>query len=148
MSKKKRALGAGRMTPATIAAVVAEIEAYERGERVGRLSWTALCEFSGFSHVSLWKKPAIKAAFARAQQAERANATPTIKVPRSADERVLALQEAIEALQSTIRAYDELWALYEHNVHRLGIEPGELRKPLDPVARELFRGRRSVRVLR
>ena len=147
MSKKKRAVGAGRMTPAAIAAVVAEIEAYRRGERAGPLTWKALCEFSGFSHVSLWKKAAIKAAFANVQQAQRADATPNIKPPKTADERVRSLQEVVGELQGIIRAYDELWALYEHNVHRLGIEPDELRRPLDAVARERVRSRR-MRVIR
>jgi len=84
MSKKKRAVGTGRMTQAVITAVVAEIEAYGRGERSGPLTWKALCEFSGFSHVSLWKKPDIKAAFANVQQAQRSDATPTIRHPRQA----------------------------------------------------------------
>jgi hypothetical protein len=142
MSKKKRAVGAGRMTPAAIAAVVAEIEAYSRGEREAQLTWKALCEFSGFSHVSLWKKPAIKAAFGKAQQSQRIDATPAMKAPKTSDERILGLQEALEDLRSTIRAYDELWALYEHNTQRLGIEPEELRRPLDPLARETLRKRR------
>ncbi len=146
MGKKKRAIGVGRMTPATIAAVVAEIEAYGRGDRANPLT-KVLCDFSGFSHVSLWKKSAIKAAFANAQQAQRTDATPRIKQPKTADERVLALQAAVTELQEIIRASDEQWALYEHNVHRLGIDPDELRKPLDVVARATVRNRR-MRVVR
>lgn len=147
MSKKKRAIGVGRMTPATIAAVIAEIEAYERGERTSPLTWKALHEFSGFSHVSLWKKGAIKSAFVRVQHAQRADATPRIKIPKTSDERILTLQNTITKFQGTIRAYDELWALYEHNIHRLGLEPDELRRPLDPVARDTMRSRR-VRIVR
>ena len=75
MTKKKRALGAGRMTPAAIAAVFAEIKAYGRGERDVALSWAQLSTFSGFSHVSLWKKAPIKAAFQDVQQAQRRDAT-------------------------------------------------------------------------
>lgn len=147
-SKKiKRAVGAGRMTPAAIAAVVAEIKAYGRGERDTPLTWAQLSAFSGFSHVSLWKKSAIKAAFQEVQQAQRGDATPTIKAPRTADERVLALQQKVEELREIVRVYDELWALYEHNVHRLGIEPDELRRPLDPVARQMLRSR-QVKALR
>jgi hypothetical protein len=142
MSKKKRAIGVGRMSPAAIAAVVAEIDAYGRRERAGQLTWKALSEFSGFSHVSLWKKPAIKIAFAQVRQSQRVDATPTMKAPKTGDERVLGLQEAIEDLRSTVRAYDELWALYEHNMQRLGIDPSELRKPLDSLARETVRNRR------
>lgn len=142
MSKKKRAIGSGRMTPATIAAVVAEIEAYGRRERTELLTWKALSEFSGFSHVSLWKKPAIKTAFAQVRQSQRADATPTIKTPKTADERIRVLQEAIEDLRTTIRAYDELWALYEHNTQRLGLDPDELRRPLPSAARETIRNRR------
>jgi len=147
VSKKKRAVGAGRMTPATIAAVVAEIEAYGRGGRQGSLTWKALRDFAGFSHVSLWKKPSIKTAFIRVQQAQRTHATPTIKAPKTTDERVLTLKRAVADLQDTIRAYDELWALYEHNTQRLGIEPEELRRPLDSVARATVRSRR-MRVIR
>ncbi|MGH7736655.1 MAG: hypothetical protein ACREMP_02115 [Candidatus Tyrphobacter sp.] len=139
MSKRKRAVGAGRMTQATIAAVVAEIEAYGRGERSGQLSWKALCAFSGFSHVSLWKKPAIKTAFADIQQARRVDATPNIKAPKSTDERVAALKMTVDKLEGTIQAYDELWALYEYNVHRMGWDPEELRRPMDPTAREAVR---------
>ena len=135
------------MTPATIAAVVAEIEAYGRGGRTGHLTWRAICEFAGFSQVSLWKKVEIKAAFSKVQRSQRADATPTIPAPRTADARVSALLTALEELKGIIRAYDEQWALYEHNVHRLGIEGDELRRPLDPVAREMVRSRR-IRVVR
>jgi hypothetical protein len=139
MSKKKRAVGSGRMTPATIAAVVAEIEAYGRRERPEQLTWTALSEFSGFSHVSLWKKPAIKTAFAQVRQSKFADATPAMKAPKTTDERVVALEMAVNELKAIIRAYDELWALYEHNLQRLGVSSDELRRPLDSPSREVVR---------
>jgi len=142
VSKKKRVIGAGRMTPVVIAAVVAEIESYGRGERTTSLTWKALSEFSGFSHVSLWKKESIKTAFANVQQSRRGDATPALKAPRTADERVHALQMTVGELQDVIRAYDELWALYEHNTQRLGINPDELRRPLDSIARERLNSRR------
>jgi hypothetical protein len=135
------------MTPAAIATVLAEIEAYRRGEREAQLTWKALCEFSGFSHVSLWKKPAIKSAFTEVRQSQRVDATPAMKIPKTGDERVLGLEKTIDDLRSTIRAYDELWAFYEHNTQRLGINPDELRRPLDSVARETVRSRR-MRVVR
>jgi len=147
VSKKKRAVAAGRMTPATVAAVVAEIKAYGRGERDAPLNWAQLEGFSGFSHVSLWKKPAIKAAFQEVRQAHRVDATPTIKAPKTVDERIAAMQATIDELRSVVRAYDERWALYEHNVQRLGIEPEELRRPLDPVERNAVR-RSRMRVVR
>lgn len=65
-----------------------------------------------------------------------------MKAPKTADERVLALQQTIDELRGIIRAYDEQWALYEHNVHRLGIDPEELRQPLDPVERQIVLTRR------
>lgn len=142
MSKKKRAVAAGRMTPAIIAAVVAEIQAYGSGKRERPLTWQALSEFSGFSHVSLWKKAPIKAAFGVVQQAQRPDATPSMKAPKTTDERVSALQSTVEELRSIIRAYDERWALQEHNIHRLGIEPDELRRPLDELARDQVKSRR------
>lgn len=142
MSRKKRAIGAGRMSPASIAAVVAEVEAYGRGEREGPLTWACLSEFSGFSHVSLWKKPAIKAAFQNVKRSQRRDATPPMNIPKSADERVLAMQAVVGELREIVRAYDELWALYEHNVQRLGIEPDELRRPLDTVERGNIKSRR------
>jgi hypothetical protein len=147
IKKKKRAVAAGRMAPATIAAVVAEIKAYGQGERDEPLSWAALEAFSGFSHVSLWKKPAIKAAFQEVRQAQRADATPISKPPRTSDERVLAMQAAFAELRDIVRAYDEQWALYEHNMQRLGIDPDELRRPLDPIERNIVKSRhmRSVR---
>jgi hypothetical protein len=70
-----------------------------------------------------------------------------IKAPKTADARILALQQAVVELRDTIRAYDELWACYEHNAQRLGIEPEELRRPLDSVARATVRSRR-MRVIR
>jgi hypothetical protein len=148
MSKKKRAVGAGRMTQATIEAVVAEIEAYGRGKRSGQLTWKALCAFSGFSHVSLWKKPTIKTAFANVQHAQRIDATPNIKAPKTTDERVVALKKTIDKLEDTIQAYDELWALYEYNVHRMGWDAEELRLPMDPIAREAVRSRRRLHSVR
>jgi hypothetical protein len=127
------------MTPAAIAVVVAEIEAYGRGERQGPLSWKALRDFSGFSQVSLWKKLAIKTAFVQVRQAQRIDATPAMRRPRTADERVLALEKTVDRLAQTIRAYDELWVLYEYNVQRVGIEPSELRQPLQTAGRQAVR---------
>jgi hypothetical protein len=135
------------MTPATIKAVVDEIAAYGRSEREEQLSWAALVKFSGFSRISLWAKPAIKDAFQKAQELHRADATPTIKAPRTTDERVMAMQQTLEELRAIVRSYDERWALYEYNMHRLGHDPAELRKPLDPLARGQVRARR-VRAVR
>ena len=98
-------------------------------------------KFSGFSRISLWGKPAIKDAFQKAQEALRADATPTIKAPRVTAERVLAMQQTLEELRAIVRAYDERWALYEYNAHRLGLDPDELRRPLDPLARGQVRAR-------
>jgi hypothetical protein len=142
VSKKKRAVAIGRMTPAVIAAVVAEINAFGRGERDAPLNWERLETFSGFSQVSLWKKPAIKAAFQDVRQAQRADATPPIKPPKTTDERIAVMQATLDELRSIVRSYDEQWALYEHNVQRLGIEPDELRRPLDPVERHGVRSPR------
>lgn len=130
------------MTPATIKAVVDEIAAYGRSERDEPLSWAALAKYSGFSRISLWAKPAIKYAFQRAQKELRSDATPNIKAPRTADERVVAMQQTIEELQDIVRAYDERWAVYEYNLHRLGYDPDEMRRPLDPLARNQVRIRR------
>lgn len=122
-----------------IAMVVAEIEAYGRKERAGSLSWGALEQFSGFSHVSLWAKPSIKAAYIAARAALRADATPLIKAPRTIDERILSMQASIDEAREIIRAYDELWTLYEYNMQRLGLNADELRRPLDPVNRAILR---------
>jgi hypothetical protein len=142
VSKPRKAAGRGRMTPATIKTVVDEIAAYGRSEREEPLSWAALVRFSGFSRISLWAKPAIKDAFQKAQEALRTDATPTIKAPRTTDERVLAMQQTQEELRAIVRAYDERWALYEYNAHRLGLDPDELRRPLDPLVRGQVRARR------
>ena len=147
MKKPRKTAGRGRMTPATIKAVVDEIAAYGGSEREEPLSWAALVKFSGFSRISLWAKPAIKDAFQKAQEAQRADATPAIKAPRTSDERVLAMQGTLEEMRAVVRAYDERWALYEYNMHRLGYDPEELRRPLDPLARGQVRSRR-VRVVR
>lgn len=135
------------MTSAAIDTVVKEIEAYGRGERPDKLNWKALCEYSGFSQVSLWKKPAIKAAFARVRQSQRADATPAISPPRTVDERVAAVQKTIDELRANIRAYDQLWALYEYNIQRLGVASDELRRPLPSPNRETVKSSR-VRLLR
>ncbi len=151
MSKSRNAApktaGRGRMTPATIKIVVDEIAAYGRSEREEPLSWAALVRFSGFSRISLWAKPAIKDAFQKAQEALRGDATPNIRAPRTTDERVLEMQKILEELRAIVRSYDERWALYEYNMHRLGHDPEELRRPLDPLARSQVRTRR-IKVVR
>jgi hypothetical protein len=139
--RKKKTAAKGRMTQATIAAVVAEIDAHRRGERAGKLSWSILEEFSGFSHVSLWSKPDIKSAFNAAREALRADSTPAMKAPRTSDERLAVTQAALHEAREIIRGYDELWALYEYNILRLGLDADELRRPLDPVNRVLVRRR-------
>jgi hypothetical protein len=63
------------------------------------------------------------------------------KGPRTAAERVLDMQKTIEELRAIMRSYDERWALYEYNLHRLGHDPEELRRPLDPLARSQVRAR-------
>jgi hypothetical protein len=143
-----QAVKRARMTPATVAAIVAEIKAYERGERHGKLTWKALEAFSGFSKPALWAKPDIKKAVRRVLNAQRANATPAGKERRTPDERISALEGTVEALRENIRAYDELWALYEYNVQRMGWDPNELRRPMDPTARVTVRRRRNLRVAR
>lgn len=125
---KKRGVPKGRMTQAHIGAVVAEIEAYSRGEREGALSWSKLEEFSGFSHVALWQKEPIRVAFQRVKQDMRRDATPKIKAPRTIDERIARLQRVVDELREIVRAYDEQWALYERNMHRLGLDAAELRR--------------------
>ncbi len=97
MKKTKRVVGRGRMTPAAIAAVVAEIEAHKQGQRDMPLSWGVLETFSGFSRVSLSAKPTIKAAFQATQQSRRSDATPNIKAPRTTDERVVAMHPVSKA---------------------------------------------------
>lgn len=139
MKKTTRARGKGRMRSVDVASIIAEIEAYRSGKRSGRLTWAKLVEFSGFSHVSLWKRDKIRAAFQSAQAAMRSDATPRIKPPRTADERVSALQAKVEELRAVVASYDEMWARYEFNMHRLGLDPNELRKPLDRLARSSVR---------
>ena len=130
-----------RMTQATVAAVVAEISAYERKERDEPLSWAALQKFSGFTRVALWAKPEVKSAFQRARIALKPDATPTIKAPRTVDERINTLQNQLHEMRETIRIYDEQWILYEYNMQRLGLDPDELRRPLDSVQRHQIRAR-------
>jgi hypothetical protein len=55
----------------------------------------------------------------------------------------VSLQAALAEVRETLRAYDEMF----YEVHRLGLDPGELRRPLDPLARGEVRSRR-VRVVR
>lgn len=142
MKKTTRVRGKGRMRAVDVASIVAEIEAYRAGKRSGRLTWAKIVEFSGFSHVSLWKRERIRTAFQSAQAAMRNDATPSIKPPRTVDERVIALQAKIEELRAVVTSYDEMWARYEFNVHRLGLDPDELRKPLDRLARSSVRSHR------
>jgi hypothetical protein len=144
----KRTVGKGRMTQAQVVAIVNEIESYRQGQRPGRLTWGKIVEFSGFSHVSLWKRTEIHAAFQQAKAALRDDATPPIKAPRTSDERVAALQLKIEELTAIIQAYDEMWVRYEFNVHRVGLNPEELRRPIPGLARSAVRSRRHIRPVR
>jgi hypothetical protein len=142
MKKTTRERGKGRMRSVDVASIITEIEAYRSGERSGRLTWAKLVEFSGFCHVSLWKREKIRTAFQGAQAAVRDDATPRIRRPRTADERVATLQAKIEELRAVVASYDELWTRYEFNMHRLGLNPDELRKPLDRLARSSVRSHR------
>lgn len=135
------------MTPAHVAAIIAELGAYRRGERDGRLTWKKIVQFSGFSHVSLWKRKEICEAFRSARAALRKDATPTINKRRTPDERAAQLLLKIDGLKAVIQTYDELWVRYEYNMHRLGLDPEELRRPLDGLAREIVRSK-SVRRIR
>lgn len=129
------------MSESVIASVVAEIVAYGRRERATPLSWRALEEFAGFSHVSLWAKLPIKEAYKAAREALRAEATPLIRAPRTADQRIVAMQSSLDAAREVIRRYDERWAIYEYNMLRLGLDSDELRRPLDPTNRVILRGK-------
>ena len=125
----------GRMTASTVASILAEIDAYERGERNKPLTWRALEEFSGFSHVSMWKRREVRDAFQAAKARMRADATPTVTPPRTTDERIVAMQAQIDALREIVRAYDEQWICYEYNAQRIGVDAEELRKPIVAVQR-------------
>lgn len=135
MKQKKRTVPKGRMTQAHISAIVAEIEAYGRGEREGALTWAQLENFAGYSHVALWQKEPIKAAFQRVKQEQRRQQTPNTSARRTTDERLIAMQHLVDELRETIRAYDERWVLCEYNMHRMGLDPSELRGPLDALDR-------------
>ncbi|MGZ3522671.1 MAG: hypothetical protein ACXVAG_17075 [Vulcanimicrobiaceae bacterium] len=145
--KKSQPVKTRRITGAAISAVLSEIEAYVLGQRSAPLTWAVLTEFSGFSQVSLWKKLEIRQAFQAAKQRLRADATPAMKTPRTADERISALQTQLDDLRAIVRSYDELWLRYEYNMHRMGLDPEDLRAPLDSVPRAAVRSRRirSVR---
>ena len=136
---KKRATPKGRMSESIIATVVAEIEAYGRKERTAPLSWAALEEFAGFSHVSLWAKPAIKQAYKAARETLRVDATPHLRAPRTHDQRIVAMQASLDEAREVIRIYDVLWATYEYNMLRLGLDAGELRRPPDAINRLALR---------
>jgi hypothetical protein len=105
------------MTPNDVRRVVEEIEAYGRAEREATLTWARIAAFAGFSQVALWKKTAIKDAFKHGKEAAK----------------------AIAQQREQIRAYDELWALYEYNVHRMGLRAEDLRRPLDRLNRSEVR---------
>jgi hypothetical protein len=131
---------AKRMTPAVIAVVIAEIDSYTRGERVGPIRWTKIGDFSGFSRVSLQKHMNVKRAFSRAKQAERANATPRVR-PRSYDEATQELREKVAILERRISAYNELFRLHEYNVKSLGHSIEDLERPIPPIDRRRSRSR-------
>lgn len=131
-----------RMTPALIDAIVTEIGQYAAGKRETLLSWAALETFAGFSTVSLWHKDRIKAAFKEAKLRQPRSAKPA-KIQKTVDERIMQLRTVVEEQRKIIARYDETWALYEANVHRLGLDPAELRRPLDPSNRVNVRARRG-----
>jgi hypothetical protein len=143
MTRKNRRAAKGRMSQALIATVVGEIEEYGAGRRGQPLSWGALAAFAGFSIVALWRKEKIKNAFQRVKQQLRESATPPIKPRKTVDERVVRLEATIVELREIIRAYDEQWALYEYNVHSMGLEPEDLRRPLDCTWRTAHKARRK-----
>jgi hypothetical protein len=133
------------MTPSDIRRVVDEIEAYGRAEREATLTWARVVSFAGFSQVALWKKIAIKDAFRRAKEATKASATPIIKA-RAIPEQIQRLEIIIAQQREQIRSYDELWALYEYNIHRMGLRAQDLRRPLDRLNRSEVRSPHTKRL--
>jgi hypothetical protein len=126
------------MKPADISAILKELHDWEHRRREGVLKWSRIEEFSGFSRVALWSRTDIREAYQRAKHALRSDATPRIK-ERSIDERLSSLRSEIEEMRQMINRYDELWSLYESNMHRMGLDPAELRRPLDPIFRQQVR---------
>jgi hypothetical protein len=126
------------MKPADVSAILKELHNWERGHREGPLTWSRIEAFSGFSRIALWSRTDIREAYQRAKHAQRSDATPRIK-ERSMDERLSSLRSEIEEMRQTINRYDELWSLYESNMHRMGLDPAELRRPLDRIFRTQVR---------
>lgn len=133
--KGKRVADSHRITTEVAAAVVKELSAWAGGSRRQKLTWKAIEEFSGFSKPALWANPKVKAAFQEAKVALRRKKIPPVKPPRTIDARIEGLEGEITRLREVENRYRELWDRYEYNAQRLGIDPDELRKPLEPPSR-------------
>ena len=133
MTPKRRKVP--KMSAADKQRVLHELDAWCRGERVGRLTWARLEEVSGFTRQALSSHPDIVERYGDAKAVNRPGNKARISRPKSNDQRVLDLQREVERLKSIINRYDERWAIYARNAALAGFDLERLEAPMDPPAR-------------
>lgn len=118
-----------------------ELDAWCRGERVGRLTWDRLAESVGFTRQALSSHDEIAKRFGEAKAINRPRSSKERLAPKSADQRILDLKREIEGLRAIINRYDERWARYARNAALHRIDLRLLDEPMDPPARASVRAR-------
>jgi len=137
-----------KMSVDDIDRVIAELDAWRRGERAGRLTWKRLEATSGFTRQALSAKDTICEAYGQIKAATRTSRGPR---PCKTDQQQLDdLRREIDRLKSVIARYDERWIRWTRNATLLGYDLDRLNEPLEPPARSHTRvvrsnGRKHVR---
>jgi hypothetical protein len=143
VSNRRKRAAAVRMSRDNIAAVVSELDAWMRGERVGRLSWDTLHRKFGFSRQTLCTKPEIVELYHSVKDRQKLGKGP--KSAKTTDERVAALGAEIAHLRRTLDLYDERFARIAFWTHAKGIDLNALIQPLPTRNREEERRRSGSR---
>lgn len=144
MAKRaKRPRSLPRLSVETVAKILDELDAWCRRERVGKLTWQRLEDFSGFSRQSLSAHDDIKQRYDVAKGVSRGDGR-KVSV-KTEDEQVAALRKDLTVTKAIVQRYDERWARYALNAARLGYDLDRLDEPMDPPARAVVRVTRANR---
>lgn len=118
------------MTQHDIQMVLEELEAWEKGERSTKLTWSILERVFPFTRQTLYSKSRIREAYDRAKTTLKTGRRVKAPVERENDIKLQRLKNRVKELEAQVEEFQELWIRYEYNALRNGINPELLRKGL------------------